>query len=208
LNTHAKPRTTGRKRAALAALVALLSSALLITSANPAQAAYTQIEGSGSTWSQGIVAQWISDVDANGMKIAYNGAGSSQGRKDFASNVTDFGITEIPYQGKDEFGAVDTAGNREFAYMPIVAGGTAFTYQVKVGGKPVKDLRLSGDTIAKIFTNKITNWSDPAITKDNNGRKRSSRSSDPTDRAPRPSSPPGWTSSSPASGSRTSASPG
>jgi phosphate transport system substrate-binding protein len=171
LNTHAKPRTTGRKRAALAALVALLSSALLITSANPAQAAYTQIEGSGSTWSQGIVAQWISDVDANGMKIAYNGAGSSQGRKDFASNVTDFGITEIPYQGKDEFGAVDTAGNREFAYMPIVAGGTAFTYQVKVGGKPVKDLRLSGDTIAKIFTNKITNWSDPAITKDNNGRK-------------------------------------
>jgi phosphate transport system substrate-binding protein len=151
--------------------VALLSTALLITSARPAQAAYTQIEGSGSTWSQGIVAQWISDVDANGMKITYNGAGSSQGRKDFASNVTDFGISEIPYQGKDEFGAVDTAGSREFAYMPIVAGGTAFTYQVKVGGKPVKDVRLSGDTIAKIFTNKITNWSDPAITKDNNGRK-------------------------------------
>nr|MCW2727420.1 phosphate transporter substrate-binding protein [Aeromicrobium sp.] len=168
---NSSPRPAGRKRAALAALVALLSSALLITSARPAQAAYTQIEGSGSTWSQGIVAQWISDVDANGMKIAYNGAGSSQGRKDFASNVTDFGITEIPYQGKDEFGAVDTAGNREFAYMPIVAGGTAFTYQVKVGGKPIKDLRLSGDTIAKIFTNKITNWNDAAITKDNNGRK-------------------------------------
>jgi phosphate transport system substrate-binding protein len=170
LNTPVLPSRT-RKRAALAALVALLSSALLITSANPAQAAYTTIEGSGSTWSQGIVSQWISDVDANGMKIAYNGAGSSQGRKDFASNVTDFGITEIPYQGKDEYGAVDTAGNREFAYMPIVAGGTAFTYQIKVGGKPIKDLRLSGDTIAKIFTNKITNWSDPAITKDNNGRK-------------------------------------
>ncbi|MET0822056.1 MAG: substrate-binding domain-containing protein [Aeromicrobium sp.] len=163
--------TRPRTRATLTALVALLSSALLITSARPAQAAYAQIEGSGSTWSQGIVAQWISDVDANGMQIAYNGAGSSQGRKDFASNVTDFGITEIPYQGKDEYGAVDTAGGREFAYMPIVAGGTAFTYQIKVGGKPVKDLRLSGDTIAKIFTNKITNWNDPAITKDNNGRK-------------------------------------
>ncbi|KAA1376591.1 phosphate ABC transporter substrate-binding protein [Aeromicrobium fastidiosum] len=155
----------------LAVLVGLLSSSLLIATANPAQAAYAQIEGSGSTWSQGIVAQWISDVDANGIKITYNGAGSSQGRKDFAQNVTDFGITEIPYQGKDEFGAVDTAGDREFAYMPIVAGGTAFTYQVKVGGKLVKDLRLSGDTIAKIFTNKITNWNDPAISADNNGRK-------------------------------------
>jgi phosphate transport system substrate-binding protein len=174
LNTHpntpvrSSPR---RARAALAALVALLSASLMIVTANPAQAAYTQIEGSGSTWSQGIVSQWIADVDANGMKITYNGAGSSQGRKDFASNVTDFGITEIPYQGKDEFGAVDTAGSREFAYMPIVAGGTAFTYQVLVGGKPVKDLRLSGDTIAKIFTNQITNWNDPAITKNNNGRK-------------------------------------
>jgi phosphate transport system substrate-binding protein len=166
------PRTSSRRaKASLAGLVALLASSLMIVTANPAQAAYAQIEGSGSTWSQGIVAQWISDVDANGMKITYNGAGSSQGRKDFAQNVTDFGITEIPYQGKDEFGAVDTAGNREFAYMPIVAGGTAFTYQVLVGGKPVKDLRLSGDTIAKIFTNKITNWNDPAITKDNNGRK-------------------------------------
>jgi len=40
-----------------------------------------------------------------------------------------------------------------------------------VGGQMVRNLRLSGETIAKIFTNKITNWSDPAITKDNNGRK-------------------------------------
>ena len=34
----------------------------------------------------------------------------------------------------------------------------------------VRNLRLSGETIAKIFTNKITNWNDPAITADNNGR--------------------------------------
>lgn len=163
--------TAPRKSLAVTALVALLSLAVLIVSARPAQAAYTQIEGSGSTWSQGIVAQWISDVDANGMKVAYNGAGSSQGRKDFAQNVTDFGITEIPYQGKDEFGAVDTSNGRAFAYMPIVAGGTAFTYQLKIAGKPVKNLRLSGDTIAKIFANKITNWNDAAIAKDNNGRK-------------------------------------
>ena len=30
-------------------------------------------------------------------------------------------------------------------------------------------LRLSGQTLAKIFTDEITNWDDPAITKDNNG---------------------------------------
>lgn len=164
--------THARKPFLLTALVAFLAFAVLVGNARSAEAAsYTQIEGSGSTWSQGIVSQWIANVDVNGMKITYNGAGSSQGRKDFANNVTDFGITEIPYQGKDEYGAVDTAGSREYAYMPIVAGGTAFTYQLNVAGKRVKNLRLSGDTIAKIFTNKITNWNDPAIAKDNNGRK-------------------------------------
>ena len=51
-----------------------------------------------------------------------------------------------------------------------MAGGTAFTYQLKIGGQLVRNLRLSGETLAKIFTNEITNWNDPAITEDNNGR--------------------------------------
>ena len=34
----------------------------------------------------------------------------------------------------------------------------------------MRNLRLSGETLTKIFTNQITNWNDPAITKDNNGR--------------------------------------
>jgi phosphate transport system substrate-binding protein len=131
---------------------------------------YAQIEGTGSTWSELIVQQWIADVDANGMKVVYTGGGSSKGRKDFSQNSTDFAISEIPYQGVDEQGNADTSNGREFAYLPIVAGGTAFTYQLKIGGQLVRNLRLSGDTIAKIFTNQITDWSDPAITKDNNGR--------------------------------------
>lgn len=135
-----------------------------------ARAAYAQIEGSGSTWSEVIVQQWISDVDALGMKVTYNGGGSSQGRKNFAQNVTDFGISEIPYPGVDEFGNADNSNGREFAYLPIVAGGTAFTYQLKIGNDLVRNLRLSGETLTKIFTGQITDWSDPAITKDNNGR--------------------------------------
>ena len=135
-----------------------------------ARAAYAQIEGSGSTWSEVIVQQWISDVDALGMKVTYNGGGSSQGRKNFAQNVTDFGISEIPYPGVDEFGNADNSNGREFAYLPIVAGGTAFTYQLKIGNELVRNLRLSGETLTKIFTGQITDWSDPAIARDNNGR--------------------------------------
>ncbi|KQW49465.1 phosphate ABC transporter substrate-binding protein [Nocardioides sp. Root1257] len=132
---------------------------------------YAQIEGTGSTWSELIVQQWIADVDANGMKVVYTGGGSTKGRKDFSQDSTDFAISEIPYQGTDERGQADTSNGREFAYLPIVAGGTAFTYQLKIGNDLVRNLRLSGETLAKIFTNQITNWNDPAIAKDNNGRK-------------------------------------
>jgi phosphate transport system substrate-binding protein len=135
-----------------------------------ARAVYAQIEGTGSTWSELIVQQWIADVSPNGMKVVYTGGGSSKGRKDFSQSSTDFAISEIPYQGVDEQGTADTSNGREFAYLPVVAGGTAFTYQLKVGKDLVRNLRLSGETIAKIFTNQITNWNDPAIAKDNNGR--------------------------------------
>lgn len=136
----------------------------------PAQAEYAQIEGSGSTWSQVILSQWIKDVSASGIHVAYTGSGSSVGRKDFSNYSSMFAVSEIPYQGTDETGQPDTSNGREYAYMPIVAGGTAFTYHLEQGGKLVTGIRLSGETIAKIFTNQITSWADPAIKADNNGR--------------------------------------
>ncbi|MBM7516068.1 phosphate ABC transporter substrate-binding protein PstS [Nocardioides nitrophenolicus] len=159
-------------------LLALLAGLAVLASATGTAAAddggahrttYTTIEGTGSTWSELIVQKWIADVDANGMKVVYTGGGSSKGRKDFAQSTNDFAISEIPYQGVDEQGNADKS-DRPYAYLPIVAGGTAFTYQLKVGGKLVRNLRLSGETITKIFTGAITNWNDAAITKDNNGR--------------------------------------
>ncbi|MCX6402097.1 MAG: substrate-binding domain-containing protein [Propionibacteriales bacterium] len=134
-------------------------------------AAYATIEGKGSTWSKLIVDKWIGDVDNKGMKVVYSGVGSSAGRKAFADGTVDFGISEIPYQGVDEKSGQADKSDRPYAYLPIVAGGTAFTYQLKVGNDLVRNLRLSGDTLAKIFTNQITNWNDAQISKDNNGRK-------------------------------------
>jgi ABC-type phosphate transport system substrate-binding protein len=48
-------------------------------------------------------------------------------------------------------------------------------YHLTVNGKLYRDLRLSGETITRIFTGKIRDWSDPAITRDNNGRKLPSK---------------------------------
>ena len=51
--------------------------------------------------------------------------------------------------------------------MPIVAGGTSFMYNLVIGGKRVTNLRLSGPTLAGIFTGNIKNWNDPKVAADN-----------------------------------------
>ena len=157
-------------------LVALAVSAVTLTlPMSPrasASGSTTLIQGSGSSWAANAVNQWISDVQANnGLQVVFTSVGSAQGRKDFANDITDFAVSDIGYQGVDPVtGASDTSQGRSYAYVPIVAGGTSFPYQIRVAGQQLTNLRLSGLTLAKIFTNVITNWDDPAVTADNNGR--------------------------------------
>jgi ABC-type phosphate transport system substrate-binding protein len=128
---------------------------------------HAPITGSGSTWSANALQQWTKNVWANYQwKISYSETGSTQGRNDFANGTSDFGVSEIPYAISNS-NEGDTRPNRKFAYMPIVAGGTALMYNLEIGGKPVTNLRLSGDVIAKIFTGVITRWDDAAIKADN-----------------------------------------
>jgi phosphate transport system substrate-binding protein len=166
-----------RRLLVLATAVVLCGGPLI--GAGQAGAAVTeQIEGSGSTWAQNAINQWISDETAKQLQIVYTGSGSAQGRIDFREDTTDFAVSDIGFQGVDpSTGTNDTncqntaplSDCRAYAYLPIVAGGTSFPYQIRVGGQLVQGLRLSGETLAKIFTDKITNWDDPEIAADNDG---------------------------------------
>jgi len=152
-------------------VVAVLASALLVLTAQSSQAiAHAKIEGSGSSWAANAVTQWIADVTSSGLQVVFTSQGSAQGRKDFANNTTDFAVSDIGFRGVTG-GQQDTNQGRAYAYLPIVAGGTSFPYNLSFGGKRVTNLRLSGLTLAKIFTNQITTWDNAAITADNNGRK-------------------------------------
>jgi phosphate transport system substrate-binding protein len=157
-------------RAVLLALSLLTASVALMPPAGAADS-HARIEGSGSSWAENAINQWIADVNSQGLQVVFTGSGSAQGRKDYALRTTDFGISDIGFLGIDPVsGASDTALNRPYAYLPIVAGGTSFPYNITVAGKQINNLRLSGLTLAKIFTNAITNWDDPAVTADNDGR--------------------------------------
>ncbi|MGA1836279.1 phosphate ABC transporter substrate-binding protein PstS [Herbiconiux sp. 11R-BC] len=160
-------------RAALAALAVTLTalSASVVGVAAPANAVtYDPISGSGSTWSSNALDQWRKNVSSNyGMTINYSGNGSSAGRRDFIAQSVDFAVSEIPFQTAPEDGSPPEVPSTGYAYMPIVAGGTSFMYNLQIGGKQVTNLRLSGEALTKIFTGAITNWSDPLIKADNPG---------------------------------------
>ena len=155
-------------RAVLAAAAAVTLTFMLSGPPPAAAAAYVPINGAGSTWSENAIRQWASNVQQYGMRIDYAGTGSTDGRNQFASGLTDFGVSEIPY-GKDDNAAAEAKPKFPYAYMPIVAGGTAFMYNLTIGKNRVTNLRLSGDTLVKIFTSVITKWNDPAIKADNPG---------------------------------------
>ncbi|MFI9747281.1 phosphate ABC transporter substrate-binding protein PstS [Streptomyces sp. NPDC052494] len=150
-----------------AALCALL--ALLVHPPAAQAAGYTKITGSGSTWSSNAVEQWRRNIGANiGLTVNFNANGSSQGREQFKNGTVDFAVSEIPYGLKDG-NATDVPPGRGYAYMPIVAGGTAFMYNLRIGGRQVTNLRLSGAVLARIFTGQLTMWNAPEIKADNPG---------------------------------------
>jgi phosphate transport system substrate-binding protein len=164
-----KIRTVGILKAA-AVLAVVLSPLVTATAAGAASGSTALIQGSGSSWAENAVDQWVADVASQGVQVVYTPDGDAQGRQDFANKVSDFAVTSEGYQGVDPVtGVNDTSQGRPYAYLPIAAGGTSFPYQIKIDGQQIENLRLSGETMVKIFTNQITNWDNPEITADNNG---------------------------------------
>jgi phosphate ABC transporter phosphate-binding protein len=150
---------------------ALLAVVALMVSGQPALAqGFVPISGAGSTWSFNALDQWRRNVDnLYGITIQFAPTGSSDGRNQFKNGTVDFAVSEIEY-GLPDGGVVDQPpSGRSYAYMPIVAGGTSFMYNLHIGRNRVTNLRLSGEVIAKIFTQQIKDWSDPAIKADNPG---------------------------------------
>jgi phosphate ABC transporter phosphate-binding protein len=155
-----------RLRLFISALAAAL--ALAVVPAGPASAAnYVTLNGDGSSWAQPAIQQWAHDMANDGIQINYTGDGSAQGRAKYIEDQNDFAGSDIAFLTTgDPFGAGIETPTWNYSYIPIVAGGTTFIYNLTVAGKKISNLRLSGSTIAEIFTGQITNWDDPRIAHD------------------------------------------
>jgi ABC-type phosphate transport system substrate-binding protein len=159
-------RRTRARLVVVAAALAALFAAILGPVQSAVAATFVPISGAGSTWSANAIRAWTADVAQFGIRVNYDPVGSTAGRQDFKQGTVDFAASEIPYGVRDG-NSFDPPPARGYAYMPDTAGGTAFMYNLSVGGRRVTGLRLSGAVIAGIFTNKITRWNDRRIAADN-----------------------------------------
>jgi phosphate transport system substrate-binding protein len=119
------------------------------------------VTGAGATFPLNMIEQWKSDFNkSTGVSIAYTGVGSGAGRAQLIAGTVDFAGSDVPaaatevQQLKDKYG--------DFVYIPETSGGISVQYNVP----GLSSLKLSGATLAKIFSGKITTWNDPAIAAD------------------------------------------
>ena len=121
------------------------------------------LNGSGSTlqlvYQQAAIAAFKSVQ--SGMTVNYGGGGSGKGRTDLASGVVQFAGSDSPIPDKE---AANFKG-KTVLYYPILIAPITVSYNLS----GVSNLKLSGPTIAGIFSGKIKTWNDPAIKADNSG---------------------------------------
>ncbi|HWU31506.1 MAG TPA: phosphate ABC transporter substrate-binding protein PstS [Marmoricola sp.] len=129
---------------------------------------YTPISGQGSSWAANAIQDWAASVHNSGIQVNFDPQGSVAGLNNFANGTIDFAASDVPY-GLAGGATPPPPQGRPFAYIPDVAGGTALMYNLPIGGRQYANLKLSGPTIAGIFSGAITMWNAPQIKADNPG---------------------------------------
>jgi ABC-type phosphate transport system substrate-binding protein len=155
-------------RHVIAAFAVALLGLATAAPASAAHASFVAISGSGTSWTSFAIDQWALDVRPEGIVVNYNPDGSAAGRGDYEANQDDFAGSDPPFRSRPDqlCGCYPEHPSQGYSYIPDAAGGTALIYHLAVHGHLIRNLRLSGRTLMKIFTGQITNWDDPQITRD------------------------------------------
>ncbi|MEZ5214306.1 MAG: phosphate ABC transporter substrate-binding protein PstS [Microbacterium sp.] len=123
------------------------------------------ITAGGSSAQSNAQTAWTTAYNATAKNVTINydkSQGSGGGVTNFLSGAYDFAGSDSPLNADQtaQSKALCTEGG---VNIPIYLDGVAIIFNIP----GVTELKLSGETIAKIFALQITDWSDPAITKDN-----------------------------------------
>jgi phosphate transport system substrate-binding protein len=126
-----------------------------------------ELAGAGATSQEAAQEAWVAEFEnANSdATISYDAVGSGGGREQFiAGGVafagSDASLTEEEGELKK---AMDRCKPGQLVEIPAYISPIAIIYNLE----GVESLQLSAETLAGIFSQKITTWNDPAIAKEN-----------------------------------------
>jgi len=141
-------------------VVAAIGVSVVASLATSSVALAESASGSGATFPQNFLANATVNFNAKtGHNVTYAnpGGGSTKGKSDFKSNLTDFG-------GSDSAVTAAQAASFDWVYVPYVGGAISVAYRLdEIKGAT---LSLSSATVNGIFAGLITKWNDSNIAAD------------------------------------------
>jgi phosphate transport system substrate-binding protein len=115
------------------------------------------ITGAGSTFIYPVLSKWADAYKKeSGDGVNYQSIGSGAGIKQIQAKTVTFGATDMPLKA-------DQLEKDGLAQWPMIMG--AIVPVVNIEGVKAGDMALDGETLAGIYSGKITKWDDPAIKK-------------------------------------------
>ncbi len=127
------------------------------------------IAGAGASSQEKAMEGWIATLTsvAPNLTVNYEAVGSGGGRTQFLAGGVQFAGTDSPLKEEELAQAVDRCYGGEALELPLYISPIAVVYNLP--SVDAEHINLDAETIANVFSGKITKWNDPAIAAQNEG---------------------------------------
>jgi phosphate transport system substrate-binding protein len=128
----------------------------LIISLSTSAFAMIQINGAGATFPYPLYSKWFLEYSKNQKEVRFNyqSIGSGGGVRQLLADTVDFGASDVPMKEKDL-----KKSKYQVLHVPTALGAVS----VAINLPEVKNLKLTGEALAKIYLGDIKKWDDPLI---------------------------------------------
>lgn len=117
----------------------------------------------GSTFIAPLMSRWSADYEkAHNVRVNYRSIGSGAGLSELKQGLLTFAVSDAPLND------AQLKDLPPLVQVPVTAGPVCVIYNLPGLNNP---LRLSGKTLADIYSGVISGWQDPAIVRENPGTK-------------------------------------
>lgn len=139
------------KRKSFVITIVLLTLVGLLSSCNSGKKESLSLSGAGATFPEPFYTMAFSSYqDASKNTVAYGGIGSGGGIRNLKDQIVDFAGSDAFLSDKE------MESMKPIVHVPTCMGAVVLAYNLP----NVKQLRLTGELIADIFSGKITKWND------------------------------------------------